>query len=87
MENQCRKITGYRSLSEEQASLINQIKKHEEEIYRFIEEAKTVRIANSGDELTDEDTAESMRCLALAKTNFQQGGMWLVRAIASPRLF
>lgn len=40
-----------------------------------------------GDPLTLVQINESFRCLALAKTNLQQGNMWFVRAVALPDSF
>ena len=37
--------------------------------------------------LTQDDLFESTRCLALAKTNLQQGFMWFVRGVALPQSF
>lgn len=71
MENQHRKITGYRELNQSELDGMNSIKALE---------------ADAGDLFKQIAKIEGVdhRLLALAKTNLQQGFMWFVRAIAKP---
>lgn len=98
MENQHRKITGYRELSKEEIDLMNRIKAHGEETAKLIEEVESLRHMNlqhdshgvpfdRTDNLTGEQANESFRCLGLAKDNLQTGQMWFVRAVALPDSF
>jgi hypothetical protein len=74
MENQHRKITGYRELSEVEINLMNEIKE-------LAVEAGIVM-----DKLVGTDGLDH-RSVALAKTNLQQGFMWAIRAVAQPTTF
>lgn len=71
MDNQHRKISGYRELSQEEINAMNNCKVVEKEV------ASLTKMVKSLPE-TDQ------RAAALAITNFQQGFMWLVRSIAKP---
>lgn len=68
MDNQHKKITGYRDLSQSEIDGMNSIKALE---------------ADAG-ELFKQIEGVDQRTLALAKTNLQQGFMWFVRSIAKP---
>ena len=74
MENQHRKITGYRELSEKEIDLMNEGKALAASCGEFIEKLEG---------LDDSDK----RCVALGKTNLQQGFMWAIRSIAKPETF
>lgn len=98
MENQHKKIKGYRDLSQQEIDLMNRIKAHAEKTSELISEVKSLRTDaqehdcfgvpfDRTDSLTDEQASESLRCLALAKTNLQTGQMWFVRAVALPESF
>ena len=98
MKDQHTKITGYRDLSQEEIDLMNRIKTHAEKTAELIGEVRGLREGGAArdmhgvptarkDSLTNEQAAESMRCLALAKTNLQTGQMWFVRAVALPNSF
>lgn len=94
MENQHRKIKGYRELSQQEIDLMNRIKAKEGELLAL--QAEVVSIVNeqaqcrglSGDAAIAErdrlKAAEPMRWAAIAKTDIQTGIMALVRAIAQP---
>ena len=71
MENQHRHIKGYRDLSEDDVTMINAVKESGDEWRQMIE------LLESGPDY-------DQRALALARTNLQQGLMWLIRAIARP---
>ena len=95
MDNQHKKIKGYRDLSQEEIDLMNRIKAKGEEVGELINELETLRnsITFSGvpikrsDGLTAKQASESGRCRSLAKTNLQTGFMWFVRAVALPDSF
>lgn len=74
MENQHRKITGYRELSQFDIDLMNEIKAKGNDIGHIVENL-------SGDAEIDQ------RALAIAKTHLQTGLMWLTRAVAKPGFF
>lgn len=74
MENQHQKITGYRSLSQEEIDLMNEIK----------------ALGNSYGALLDRLAAVEgldKRAVALAKTKGQESFMWATRAVAQPTTF
>ena len=74
MDNQHRKIKGYRDLSQGENDGINALKAKGNEIGLLLEQLK---------ELPGID----QRALAIAKTDLQTGMMWAVRAIARPESF
>lgn len=73
MENQHRSINGYRDLTQEEIDAINAIKELGGKVGEMLEI------------LTDPKFDQ--RCVALAKTNIQQGFFWAVRSIAQPTSF
>ncbi|MFA5589800.1 MAG: hypothetical protein WDA70_03655 [Lysobacteraceae bacterium] len=74
MENQHRKISGYRELDAAQIDLINAIKEQGNALGLAVEAV---------DAMPDVDR----RAVALAKTHLQTGLMWLVRGITKPEGF
>lgn len=79
MENQHRKITGYRELSEEEIALMNLIKHEGVELKGLYDKAM--------DHINQDvsiDPTERRRWLAIGRTHYQQGLMALTRAIAAP---
>lgn len=74
MENQHKKITGYRDLSQEEIDLMNEGKELAKQCGAFIEKLEA-----------QADTDK--RSVALGKTNLQQGFMWAIRAVAKPETF
>ncbi|WP_055002839.1 DUF7681 family protein [Pseudomonas coronafaciens] len=71
MENQHKKITGYRDLSQSEIDSMNSIKALEADTGELFKQIGQIEGVDS-------------RVLALAKTNLQQGFMWFVRSIAKP---
>lgn len=71
MENQHKKITGYRDLSQAEIDGMNAIKLLEVDAGELFKEIGKIEGVDP-------------RLLALAKTNLQQGFMWFVRSIAKP---
>lgn len=74
MENQHRKISGYRELSEAEVALMNVAKRKATEVGELVD-------AMEGTEGLD------LRWLSIAKTDLQKGFMALVRSIAQPTTF
>lgn len=74
MENQHRKIAGYRELSQQEIDAMNALK------------AKGAEIGMQLDALAELPGIDK-RALAIAKTELQTGMMWAVRAIAQPQGF
>lgn len=74
MENQHKKISGYRDLSQNDIDLMNKVKAKAEELGALVEEL--------------EDTVGlDKRWIAIGKTDLQTGTMALVRSIAQPTTF
>lgn len=74
MENQHRKITGYRELSQEEIDLMNEIKAKGRELGELVDKIHAT-------ESTDK------RWASIAKTDLQTGLMALTRAVAQPTSF
>ncbi len=73
MDNQHRKITGYRDLDADEISKMNIIKAKGEELKALIN-------------ALERSTADP-RSVAIAKTKLQEGIMWAVRSVAKPESF
>lgn len=99
MENQHRRISGYRELSEAEIKLMNEIKslgpiietvldKVHEHISKQMKAAMAQADTELGKgELQRLDDATPSRFAALAKTDFQVALMELTRAVAQPTFF
>lgn len=74
MENQHKKIKGYRDLSQKEIDLMNEGKDLAEKCSKFITKLECM-------ESTDK------RCVEFGKTNLQQGFMWSIRSVAQPTTF
>lgn len=74
MDNQHKKIKGYRELSQTEIDLMNKIK------------AKGAELGELIDELQNTDGLDQ-RAIAIGKTELQTGAMWLVRGVAQPESF
>ena len=86
MENQHRRITGYRELSQTEIDLMNEVKAHGAALDATIQKVEDfLRKEASGDvQFSD---AQPGRWLSIGKTNLQQGLMAVTRAIARPNFF
>lgn len=97
MDNQRRKIAGYRELSAEEIDLMNRIKAKGAELLELQDDlchmlreqgrAKAMDAAENTEmhaELARFSTAEPLRWAAIGKTDIQTGVMALVRAVAQP---
>lgn len=74
MDNQHKKITGYRDLSQQEIDLMNGLK----------------ALGNQIGEMLDgmaKDASLDQRSVAIAKTNIQTGMMFAIRAVAQPTTF
>ncbi|MCY1356462.1 hypothetical protein D9M69_429160 [compost metagenome] len=88
MDNQHRKITGYRELTQQEIDLMNRIKAKGEELRALIDEAR--ELAAQHDEPYEEGPREAdhpMYWVRSAEGSFRAGVMYLVRAVAKPQSF
>jgi hypothetical protein len=74
VDNQHRKITGYRELTEAEVNLVNAIKADGDRLEYLI---GTLQATNDVDQ----------RWVSIGRTQLQQGIMCLVRAVAQPTSF
>lgn len=74
MENQHRKIKGYRDLSEQEINAMNRIKEKAAEIGELVNDLKA-------------DPELDQGWVLIGKTNLQQGFMALTRAVTKPDFF
>ena len=77
MDNQHRKIKGYRDLCQAEIDLMNEIKEKAAEVGELCE-----RLVGK-----DGGSAPDQRWVAIGKTDLQKGFMALTRAIAKPEFF
>ena len=91
MENQHRKIKGYRELSQEEINLINRIKEKGAEllglhieIMAMLDQQHLDTSHGATEEFERFSAAEPARWAAIGKTDIQTGVMALVRAVAQP---
>lgn len=103
MENQHRKIKGYRELTQAEIDLMNEIKLKGAELEDLLIKAAShvqrqkdaAQTAQPGEPLTDAQHTELDRLFAaqpdkwieISATHFQEGLMALTRAIAQPTFF
>ena len=74
MENQHRKITGYRELDQHEIDAMNAVKEMAKQVGELFEKLEST-------------SGLDQRWIAVGKTNLQQGFMALTRAIAQPTTF
>lgn len=95
MENQHRKINGYRELSQEEIDLMNKIKSFGPQLQSLIHDIERyldhkidmANLDNDNDELERIDAAQPYRWMSIGATDLQTGLMALTRAIAQPTFF
>lgn len=75
MDNQHKRIKGYRDLSQAEIDAMNKGKELAAQVGAWI------------DELQAQGAVLDQRAVALGKTNLQQGFMWAIRGIAQPTTF
>lgn len=80
MDNQHKKIKGYRDLNQGEIDLMNEIKSHGESLGRLIEKLEHQHVATGNHSI-------DMRWLNIGKTDLQKGIMSLVRSVAQPESF
>lgn len=80
MENQHRKIKGYRELNQDEIDLMNKIKEKGEELGQLCNELNAYHV-ETGSHAIDQ------KWLEIGKTELQKGIMSLVRAVAMPESF
>ena len=95
MDNQHRKIKGYRELTQQEIDLMNQIKSKGAELLalqnELVERLVSLRQelvltvgSDNADDFERYESAEPLRWAAIGKTDIQTGVMALVRAVAMP---
>ena len=94
MENQHRKITGYRELDATEIALMNEVKAMGVMIEQTLHNVKVHlneqaenAVAAGADERTRLDAAGPARWVSIAQTDFQKALMSLTRAVAQPTFF
>jgi hypothetical protein len=88
MDNQHKKIKGYRDLCQAEVDLMNEIKEHGEKTKVLIDKVREMRLGECQSELhMSPYDIESLRCIGIAQDNLQTGQMWLVRSVAMPESF
>lgn len=91
MDNQHRKINGYRELCQEEIDLMNEIKEKGMELQTLINKVNAFNglLENEEGEPISEiaKEAEAPRWASIARTHFQEGCMALTRAVAKPKFF
>jgi len=96
MDNQHRKIAGYRELSQADIDMMNTIKAMGPQMEELVakvathvqEQRKAAHAAgDQGVENSRVDRAQPERWAAIARTHFQEGLMALTRAVAQPTFF
>ncbi|HCA36852.1 MAG: hypothetical protein CMM07_17690 [Rhodopirellula sp.] len=91
MDNQHRKISGYRDLKQEEIDLMNEIKAFGPKLDELVGKVRAY-LEEANRYLPDEvrgpfDAAEPLRWVAIGKTDLQTGLMALTRSIAQPTFF
>lgn len=88
MDNQHRKISGYRDLTQDEVDLMNEAKALEAKCLAF--QKKVMRYLaeqekQGGDEVRRQQEAFAHRWAQIGKTDIERGFMALVRAVAQPQ--
>ena len=83
MDNQHKKIKGYRDLSEEEIALMNEAKELAEEVGAFCDKVADMSHPSGSDETLRVDA----RWFSIGRTDLQKGFMSLIRSIAQPTTF
>ena len=82
MENQHRKIKGYRELSQDEIDLVNEIKEKGNELGCLLDKLGNLPLLDSPDQ-----NVQRFECKINATKDLKQGIMWAVRAVALPESF
>lgn len=86
MDNQHKKIKGYRDLTQQEIDLMNRVKDMAEKVQELVEEMAHMT-GEPSDTAPDGTTTPNHRWLAIGRTDLQTGFMALVRSIAKPTSF
>lgn len=93
MDNQHKKISGYRDLSQEEIDLMNEVKEHAEQTRHLVHKVEMTLINQQRERIESEelsphsDVTEPLRWMKEGRTDLQKGYMSLVRSIAQPTTF
>ena len=91
MENQHRKIKGYRELTQVEIDLMNEIKQKGIELGELTTALRAYHLHQAtgatGDEVARLAVAQPERWWALGRTKLQEGLMALTRSVAQPEFF
>lgn len=87
MENQHRKIKGYRELTQDEIDLMNEIKTKGAELEALIAKVAAVTTPASASHEDMKIAGQAMRWLSIGQTHMQEGLMALTRAVAKPEFF
>lgn len=88
MENQHRLIKGFRDLSAAEIGLMNEVKELAERVGQLVEKLRTSDyMGSTNDPLLEIRATADPRCVAHARTQLQDGFMWLSRSVAKPESF
>jgi len=79
MENQHRKITGYRELNEKEIAVMNEIKGLAQRVGVLVEGMRAAAAR--------ENSGYDVRWISIGQTHLQEGFMALTRAVAKPTTF
>lgn len=82
MDNQHRKITGYRELDQREIDLMNEVKAKAAEIGVLVDKLRGMK-----SEMAMSNPALDQRWVSIGATHLQEGFMALTRAIAKPDFF
>lgn len=89
MDNQHRKISGYRELTQQEIDLMNEAKDLEAQVLAFHSKVAKRLAAQSlegdADELHRNQASRAHRWHSIARTDIETGFMALVRSIAQPQ--
>lgn len=84
MDNQHKKITGYRDLSQAEIDVMNEIKAHEKATAELHRKVAALIGPPSNEDRYDSEISERRRNIAIARTDFETAFMRLVRSVARP---
>lgn len=83
MENQHRKIIGYRELNEAEIALMNEVKRLGEQVEMVVNLVRE-HVQSAPDDARGDPARDPFRWLSIGRTDLQTGLMALNRAIARP---
>ena len=87
MENQHKKIKGYRDLSQAEIDLMNEIKAKGNDLGELIAKLEALNCNEVDNHLSPVQVEQRYDCLGYAKKDLRQGIMWAVRGVALPDSF